>query len=259
MNPNLQSVTLGEQMTLLSCTRAAWKLLVSFTVAAALVSGCGTPVQKDASYGTVEELGRAVKNVVEVDCGKGTGNSAKNGWDQDTCGDRAVIGVFTNPQTQREVKAKNPTSGGSVIVEGPNWIVWAAGGRELQIQDRLGGAIVQAPSLFTGRIEVHVTSTLKPGIQKLMPGSKNECNVSPNSLMKDLSGNSQATVTTASKLVLKGGIVSGKLDGETCILTYEVRGIPQSDGPYDIKVGYRTADPVDQNELVTGVGLKIGS
>ncbi|TAP45631.1 hypothetical protein [Arthrobacter sp. S39] len=232
-------------------------------MAGALVLGltsCGTPVEKDATYGTVEELGRAVKTVVEVDCGQGTGNSAEHGWDQDTCGDRAVIGVFTNDATQREVKAKNPTDADSVIVEGPNWIVWAAGGRENDIKEKLGGTIVKAPTLFKGRIEFHVTSPLKPGIQKLKPGTAMECNVSPSSLMKDLSGDSKATITTASKLVLTGGIVSGKLDGETtCILSYEVPNIPGDDGPYEVMVGYRTADPVSQNELARGVGLQLGS
>lgn len=238
------------------------KLKKTATVAVALALGltsCGSPVEKDATYGTVEELGRAVKTVVEVDCGQGTGNSAKNGWDQDTCGDRAVIAVFTNDDTQREVKAKNPTDGNSVIVEGPNWIVWAVGGRENDIQEKLGGTIVKAPTLFTGHIEFHVTSSLKPGIQKLTPGAKMECNVSPNSLMKDLSGDSKATITTASKLVLTGGIVSGKLDGETCILNYEIPKIPGDDGPYEVMVGYRTADPVSQNELARGVGLQLGA
>lgn len=223
------------------------------------LTSCGSPVEKDATYGTVDELGRAVKSVVEVDCGQGTGNSAQNGWDQDTCGDRAIIGVFTNAQTQREVKAKNPTDASSVIVEGPNWIVWASGGTELDVQEKLGGKIVKAPTLFTGHIEMHVTTPLKPGIQKLMPGTKNECNIHPGSLMKDLSGDSKATITTASKLVLVGGIVSGKLAGETCILSYEVPNIPGEDGPYEVMVGYRTADPVSQNDLARGVGLKIGS
>ena len=233
-------------------------VVVAVALAVALTS-CGSPVKKDATYGTVEELGRAVKTVVEVDCGQGTGNSAKSGWDQDTCGDRAILGVFTNAQTQREVKAKNPTDASSVIVEGPNWIVWASGGREKAVQEKLGGTIVKAPTLFTGRIEMHVTTPLKPGIQKLKLGTKNECSIHPGSLMKDLSGDSKATITTASKLVLTGSIVSGKLVGETCVLSYEVPNIPGEDGPYEVIVGYRTADPVSQNELARGVGLQIGS
>lgn len=80
------------------------------------------------------------------------------------------------------------------------------------------------------------------------------------SLMKDLSGDSKATITTASKLVLTGGIVSGKLDGETTrILSYEIPNIPGDDGPYEVMVGYRRADPVSQNELTRGVGLQLGS
>lgn len=232
-------------------------------VAVALVLGltsCGSPVEKDATYGTVEELGRAVKNVVEVHCGQGTGNSAENGWHQETCGDRAVIGVFANDATLREVKAKNPTDADSVIVEGPNWIVWAAGGRENEIKEKLGGTIFKAPTPFRGRIELNLTSLSKPGIQKLKPGTTMECNVSPSSLMKDLSGDSKATITTASKLVLTGGIVSGKLDGETtCILTYEIPNIPADVGPLRSNGRIPYGGSCQAKRMARGVGLQLGS
>jgi hypothetical protein len=126
----------------------------AIAVSTLALAGCGASIERDASYGTVESLGKAVSSVLDIECGKGAGNSATAGWDQDTCGDKAVIGVFANSQTQKEVRAKNPSKAGVRIVEGPNWIVWAKNGAEGAVQDKMGGQIVEPPKLFTGKVEM---------------------------------------------------------------------------------------------------------
>lgn len=63
----------------------------------------GAPVS-DASYGTVERLGNAASQVVDIECGKGAGSSAYE-----------------------------PAGSGTKIVKGSNWIVWAKNG------DRMAG------------------------------------------------------------------------------------------------------------------------
>lgn len=227
-------------------------------VAAATLSGCST-IEKDASYGTVESLGKAVSEVLNIECGKGSGNSATAGWDQDTCGNKATIGVFTNPKTQREVKAKNPSGATSTIVEGENWIVWVSGGQEQLVQDRLGGKIVSAPELFTGVINLEFTPA-SPSYLAIAEGpAQKACFPNRLSPYKDLGENSKATVTTSSGLVLEGTLVSSDMGDTTCSMRYEVDGVPAGDGPYDVSIGHRAAPKQDESELKTGAQLTIGN
>ncbi|MFS0716853.1 hypothetical protein ABC337_15435 [Arthrobacter sp. 1P04PC] len=197
-------------------------------------------------------------SVLDIECGKGAGNSATAGWDQDTCGDKAVIGVFTNGQTQKEVRAKNPTKPGAKIVEGPNWIVWAKNGTEGKVQDKLGGQIVEAPQLFTGKVEMQLTVREGRDLVRLLKGSKLECFPQPDGLMKDMSADSVSTVTTASGVSLEGKLVLSTLDGLTCSMHYEIPGIPSNDGPYAVKVGYREGPAQSESALKTGAGFSFG-
>lgn len=222
------------------------------------LTGCGSSIERDASYGTVESLGKAVSSVLDIDCGKGAGNSASAGWDQDTCGDKAVIGVFTNAKTQKEVRAKNPSGPGVKIVEGPNWIVWAKNGAEKAVQDKMGGQIVEPPQLFTGKVEMQLTVWEDRDLVRLSKGDDKECFPQPDGLMKDMSSDSVTTVTTASGLSLEGKMVSSTLDGLTCSMHYEIPGIPSGDGPYAVKVGYREGPAQSEAELKDGAGFSFG-
>lgn len=216
-------------------------------------------MEKDASYGTVKSLGEAASSVLDIECGEGTGSSASAGWDQDTCGDKATIGVFADSSTQREVKAKNPTSASSVIVEGPNWIVWAKQGNETRVQDKLGGKIVATPRLFTANVSLRLKASSVRDLVRLMPGNAKECFASPDSLYKDISANGKAVITTSSGVEKSGSIVSSKLDGLVCTMSYEIVGIPADDGPYAIKVGYRNGPEQSEADLKSGAELSIGS
>ena len=233
--------------------------IAAAAAAGILLTGCGPSVERDASYGTVESLGKAVSSVLNIECGKGAGNSATTGWDQDTCGDKATIGVFTNAATQKEVRAKNPTKPGSKIVEGPNWIVWAKNGAEGQVQEKLGGHIVEAPQLFTGKVEMQLTAWQERDLVRLSKGSKKECFPQPDGLMKDMGSDSVTTVTTASGLALEGKMVSSTLDGLTCSMHYEIPGIPSGDGPYAVKVGYREGPAQSEADLKDGAGFSFGN
>lgn len=232
--------------------------IVAIGITALALSGCST-IEKDASYGTVESLGKAVSQVLDIECGSGAGNSATAGWDQDTCGDKAVIGVFTNAQTQKEVRAKNPSGSGTKIVEGPNWIVWAKNGAETDIQERMGGTIVEPPKLFTAKVEMQLTVWLERDLVRLSNGSKKECFPHPDGLMKDMSSDSVTTVTTSSGLALEGKMVTSTLQGKTCSMHYEVPGIPSGDGPYKVKVGYREGPDQTEAQLKAGAGFSFGN
>ena len=234
------------------------RVLGAIVVTGLTLTGCGASIERDASYGTVESLGKAVSSVLDIECGKGAGNSATAGWDQDTCGDKAVIGVFTNSQTQKAVRAKNPSKPGAKIVEGPNWIVWAKSGAEGKVQEKLGGHIVEAPQLFTGKVEMQLTAWLERDLVRLSKGSKKECFPQPDGLMKDMSSESVTTVTTASGLSLEGKMVSSTLDGLTCSMHYEIPGIPSNDGPYAVKVGYREGPAQSESALKDGAGFSFG-
>lgn len=221
------------------------------------LAGCSS-IEKDASYGTVESLGKAVSEVLDIECGDGSGTSASAGWDQDTCGDKASIGVFTNAQTQREVKAKNPSHSSSTIVEGENWIVWVNDGKENLIQEKLGGEVVAPPKLFIGKVEMQITAWEARDFVRLSKGSKKECFPRPDGLMKDMGSDSVTTVTTASNLSLEGKMVASTLTDKTCSMHYEIPGIPSQDGPYKVKVGYREGPDQTEAQLKTGAGFSFG-
>lgn len=221
------------------------------------LAGCST-IEKDATYGTVESLGKAVSEVLDIDCGKGTGKSAAAGWDQDTCGDKAVIGVFTNGQTQREVLAKNPSNAQTTIVEGPNWAVWAKEGKASEIQDKLGGKIVEPPKLFTGVINLELAPISPDYLARPEGGTMKSCFANRLSPYKDLGEDSSASVTTSSGLVLEGKLASSDLSVDACLMRYEIPEVPAGDGPYKIVIGNRTGPDQSEQELESGAELTIG-
>lgn len=222
------------------------------------LTACGPSIEKDASYGTVDALGKAVSSVLDIECGTGAGNSTSAGWDQDTCGDRATIGVFTNDTTQREVKAKNPTDAGSTIVEGENWIVWVKDNKADLVQEKLGGKVVAAPTRFAGKVEMQLTVRDLRDLERPLKGSKRECFANRTSLLKDMGADSVATITTSSGLALEGTMVSSTLQDKTCTMHYEIPGIPAGDGPYNVKVGYRDGGDQTEAELKAGAGFSFG-
>lgn len=221
-------------------------------IGALALAGCSS-IEKDASYGTVESLGKAVSEVLDIDCGKGTGSSASSGWDQDTCGDKAVIGVFTSASKLKEVKTKNPTTSASKIVEGSNWIVWVKGGKEKEVQEKMGGRLVEAPKLFTGVINLDFTPP-----QGYIVKTGTSCYGSPTSPYKDLGYKSKATITTADGLELTGPLASSTVVSGVCTMRYEVPSVPADQGPYKLQIGNRQSPEATESDLKSGVKLYIG-
>lgn len=124
------------------------KTLAAGIACAALLTGCGTTIQKDASYKDVMALRDAYVAagiVTDPKCeDKPTQDvKATQGWQATTCGQNTVLLVADNSATLSDMVAKDvkyKTARNAVLV-GPNW---EARGPEFEIkglQGKLGGQL----------------------------------------------------------------------------------------------------------------------
>lgn len=124
------------------------KVLAAAAACATLLSGCGTTIQKDASYKDVMALRDAYVAagvVTDSKCEDKPTQDAKatQGWQGTTCGANTVLVVFDNgaalgKMVTQDVKYK--TARDAVLV-GSNW---EARGPEFEIkalQEKLGGKL----------------------------------------------------------------------------------------------------------------------
>lgn len=117
-------------------------------VCTVLLSGCGTTVQKDASYKDVMALRDAyvAANVVnDPKCeDKPTQNAkADQGWQATTCGANTVLVTFDNSAARDKMVAQDVKykTARDAVLAGSNW---EARGPEFEIkalQEKLGGTL----------------------------------------------------------------------------------------------------------------------
>lgn len=125
--------------------------LTTFAVAfgcAVLLSGCGTTVQKDASYKDVMALRDAYVAagvVSNPECKDGPTQDAKadQGWQATMCGTNTVLAVFDNSAALNKMVAQDMKfkKSRNAILVGPNW---EARGPEFEMKDlqaKLGGTL----------------------------------------------------------------------------------------------------------------------
>lgn len=124
------------------------KVLAAGFACAALLTGCGATIQKDASYKDVMALRDAYVAagiVSDPKCEDKPTQDAKatQGWQATTCGANTVLLVADNSATLNDMVAKDvkyKTARDAVLV-GPNW---EARGPEFEIKDlqgKLGGQL----------------------------------------------------------------------------------------------------------------------
>lgn len=125
-----------------------FKVLAAGIASAALLTGCGTTIQKDASYKDVMALRDAyvaAAIVSDPKCQDKPTQDAKadQGWQATTCGANTVLLVADNSATLNKMVSqdvKYKTARDAVLV-GPNW---EARGPEFEIKDlqgKLGGKL----------------------------------------------------------------------------------------------------------------------
>lgn len=108
-----------------------------------LVSGCAPdPVEKDATYRTLDDLVTAVQTTglkCEGDVQKFTDGSSE----YRTCGMNGWAAIYgTTSARDRQVKLQSGSTS-SVMVVGPNWVVKAPMADAKAVSDKLGGTIVE--------------------------------------------------------------------------------------------------------------------
>lgn len=120
--------------------------LTALTVSALLLAGCGSGVEKDATYESPEHLAATVNKVGGWECSEDpdtyTDTREEYGWMQITCGSFDGIGLFNDAATRDTVVEKSLRRPGDYALVGRNWVVF---GDQFEIEDLqvdLGGEVV---------------------------------------------------------------------------------------------------------------------
>ncbi|MET4622807.1 hypothetical protein ABIE18_004286 [Arthrobacter sp. 2762] len=238
------------------------RLGATVIVAGVVLAGCAS-VKKDASYQTLKDLASAVQVASGEKCDEITTSSSnmdKYGWDQDPCGEKTSIAIFSDHETQKKIRLKNPPTADKALLEGPNWIVWSPADTAHTIQEKLGGIFREAPQQITATVKLLVHAPYG-GILRVSDTEKGPgrwCYGSGGDVFKDLGPDSEASITSQSGLVTSARLTNSVVVDRACQMTYVVPDIIAEDGPYKVQVGERDAGTRTESELRSGLDLQIG-
>ena len=118
------------------------KLLPVAALTLIALTGCGGG-QADAEYEDVNELAAAYGDAVGVECSESSNDIDDNGWVQTTCGDTAVVMMFTSDDKREEIISNNPLDAGERYLQGGEWLIVDTQFNIEEAQSVLGGEVVE--------------------------------------------------------------------------------------------------------------------
>lgn len=122
------------------------KHTLTATLAAALITltACGNSVEKDAAYDTAEDLAEALNTIDDYRCKNISDDHmlATEGRATVSCATMAGS-IYTSDHTRQWLYERNPLEPGERRLEGPNWFMHGDQYLMEDIQEHLGGTILE--------------------------------------------------------------------------------------------------------------------
>lgn len=119
--------------------RAARPILVA--LAGVGLVACGASVEKDATYGSVEDLRKAVLTT-DLDCPGDKVITVENGGGEIRCTSDVTLGVYENEDDRSTLMVGTALFSERHALEGPNWVITGPDEVALgKVRDKLGGEL----------------------------------------------------------------------------------------------------------------------
>lgn len=120
-------------------------IAVTLTLSGLLLTGCGSGVEKDATYDEPADLAKAINGVSDLGCDEEYDYGVERyGWINIPC-DHTAAALYESEHKRQEIYAKNPLEPGERRISGPNWSVTGAQFDIEELHDVLGGEMENPP------------------------------------------------------------------------------------------------------------------